>query len=27
MVEKDHAGVVPVGIMLRAWITQAHNQF
>lgn len=27
MVEKDHTGIVTVGIMLRAWITQAHNQF
>jgi hypothetical protein len=27
MVEKDDAGIVPVGVILRAWITQTHNKF
>ena len=27
MVEKDDPGIVPVGVILRAWITQTHNKF
>jgi len=26
-VEKDDTGIVPVGAILRAWITQTHNKF
>jgi len=26
MVEKDDAGVMPIGVILLAWITQANNK-